>query len=291
MREDYTKKNAGVIYLVGTPIGNLSDITLRALDILKNVDVVAAEDTRRTLKLLNHYGIKKPLLSYHKYNEREQAEKIIERAKSGKAVAVVSDAGVPGVSDPGRILVERAREENIDILPIPGVSAVTALLSVTGFPCVPYFFAGFPPARGKERAEFFKELSQQDAAIVLFEAPSRFRRTLKDILEVLGDREVTVGRELTKIHEEIFVGTISDALKKWTEGVRGEITLVIRGQDKRFARESKKRVFDGTAEKELERLVHEEGFTWRDAISRVSEVFAIPRSEVYRKAMQIKKTR
>jgi len=280
------KKDSGKIFIVGTPIGNLGDITLRALDTLKSVDVVVAEDTRRTLKLLNYYEIKKPLVSYHKHNEKKRSVELIEMLKSGKDIAVVSDAGMPGISDPGRELIKKAWEEGIGIEVVPGVSAVTAALSITGFESTPFIFYGFPPARGKERKRFFKELGGEKLTIVLFESPARFRKTLKDILEHLGNRRIVVARELTKIHEEIFRGTVEEAIARWQGDVKGEITIIVEGKsDAEKAKGSEESAFSDMR-RDLEELI-DSGLSTRDAAKEISRRYCISRSAAYKEALKI----
>jgi 16S rRNA (cytidine1402-2'-O)-methyltransferase len=193
----------GTLFVVATPIGNLEDITLRALRILREVAVVAAEDTRRTGNLLRHYQIETPLLSLHEHNERHRLDQIVERLRRGDSVALVSDAGTPGISDPGAILVQAARKAGIRVDPIPGASAVTALLSAAGLPMERFAFAGFPPVRSKDRKNWFSWVSRlPDTPVVCFEAPHRIARTLRELREILVNRPIIIGRELTKAHEE-----------------------------------------------------------------------------------------
>ncbi len=281
------EKSKGTIFVVGTPIGNLGDITLRALETLKKVDVIVAEDTRRTLKLLNHYEIKKPLVSYHKHNEEKRAVELIKKLEAGENIAVVSDAGMPGISDPGQKLLSMAWEKGIKAVVIPGVSAVTAALSISGFSSTPFAFYGFPPAKGKERVEFFETLAQERSTSVLFESPVRFRRTLKDLAGYLGNRNILVAREITKVHEEIFRGTIEDALLRWEEQPRGEITIVVEAAGSRDTAKSAETT-DEVIREELEKLL-KAGFSTRDATKRISGKYSISRSIVYREALQIMK--
>ncbi len=280
------KKQKGKIYIVGTPIGNLGDITLRALETLRKVDVVVAEDTRRTLKLLTYYQIKKPLISYHKHNERKRSSELIEMLKSGKDIAVVSDAGMPAISDPGGKITEKAWQEGIDVVVIPGVSAVTAALSICGFASTPYSFYGFPPAKGKERKKFFENLAQETKAIVLFESPARFKKTLKDILEYLENRNILVARELTKVHEEIFRGTVEDALHRWQSTPKGEITMIIEAE---HIDKSTDNSCDTTGSKVRDELVKllRNGFSTRDAVKEIASRYSISKSKVYQEALKL----
>ncbi len=216
------------LYVVATPIGNLEDITLRALRVLREVDLIAAEDTRRTLRLLNHYNIKKPLISYHEHNKLARIPEILKILEE-KDVALVSDAGVPGVSDPGRELVAAALEAGFKVVPIPGPSAIPTALSVSGLPADQFLFLGYLPRKRSERRKLLSSVAEEERTLVAFEAPHRLRESLSDILEVLGDREIAVCRELTKLHEEIFRGKVSEALERFREPL-GEFTLVLAGK-------------------------------------------------------------
>ncbi|MDW8107565.1 MAG: 16S rRNA (cytidine(1402)-2'-O)-methyltransferase [Armatimonadota bacterium] len=219
---------AGVLYVVATPIGNLQDITLRALETLKAVDLIAAEDTRHTKKLLQHYGIEKPLVSFHQHSGTGRVEQLIRRLQAGESIALVTDAGTPGISDPGGVLVEAAHRAGIRVVPIPGASAITALLSVAGLPAHRFRFEGFPPRKEGARRQFFEHLRGEDAPIVLYESPHRLLKTLQTAYEVLGDCTVVVGRELTKQFEEVFRGRLSEALAHWQhKPPKGEFTLIL----------------------------------------------------------------
>lgn len=220
----------GKLYIVSTPIGNLDDITLRAIETLKNVDIIACEDTRRTIILLEKFGISKKLVSYYSYNEKQKAEELITILKSGKNVALVSDSGTPAISDPGYILIKRAIEENIKVIPIPGVSAFVCALVVSGLPTSEFTFVGFLPHK-KGRKKKLQKLASEERTIILYESPHRILKTLSEVLETFGDREIAVAKELTKLHEEIFRGKISEVLKKLTsDKVKGEFVIVISGK-------------------------------------------------------------
>lgn len=222
---------SGTLYIVATPIGNLEDITQRALRVLGEVDVVACEDTRRTRVLLNHFGIKTKTISYHEHNERERAEQICKLLVSGKHVALVSDAGTPLINDPGFRVINAAIELDLPVVPIPGPAAFVSALVASGLPSDQFFFAGFPPARANARRVKLEELSAIPATLIFYEAPHRIAATLNDALEVLGNRQAAVARELTKIHEEIVRGSLSHLIERFGNGlpVRGEIVLVISG--------------------------------------------------------------
>lgn len=219
--------------MVATPIGNMEDITLRALRILREVDQIACEDTRQTRKLLDRHGISKPLVSYHEHNEQARAEELVRDLEAGKNIALVSDAGTPLIADPGYRLVARAQEHGITVCPIPGASALISALSASGLPTDSFFFGGFLPAKKSQRTKTLEDIKAYPATLVFYEAPHRILETLGDIAEVLGPRRVMLGRELTKIHEEFLLGEASelrDALAK-RPSMKGEITLMIAKSD------------------------------------------------------------
>ncbi len=237
----------GTLYIVSTPIGNLEDITLRALRILKEVDLVAAEDTRHTGLLLKHFGIQTPLTSYFQGNEFKKKEFILSRLRQGDRVALVSDAGTPGISDPGFRLIQTAIENQIPIVPIPGASAVIAALSVSGLPTDAFLFKGFLPHKSKKKRDLLEELKEVRETLIFYESPHRIRETLKDIFEILGDREMALTRELTKIYEEILRGKVREIETQIGDRqLKGEITLVISGR----LREKKERETRGPQDTE-----------------------------------------
>ena len=218
---------SGILYVVATPIGNLEDVTLRALRVLREVALIAAEDTRRTGRLLQHYSISTPTTSLHEHNEHSKSARLISRLRGGESIALVSDAGTPLVSDPGARLVALAHEAGVRVEPIPGPSAVMAALSAAGFEGPLVHFAGFPPTKGSARADWFARARQLAGILVLYEAPHRIRDTLADLMEAVGDQPAAVGRELTKAHEELVVRPISEHLERLGEP-RGEYTVVVR---------------------------------------------------------------
>jgi 16S rRNA (cytidine1402-2'-O)-methyltransferase len=220
---------SGTLYVVATPIGNLEDITLRALRILREVDRIACEDTRQTRKLLDRHGISKPLVSYHEHNEQARAEELLRDLEAGRNIALVSDAGTPLIADPGYRLVVQARTQGVTVSPIPGASALISALSASGLPTDSFFFGGFLPAKKSQRRKTLEELKSYPATLVFYEAPHRIVEALTDIAEVLGARPVTLGRELTKIHEEFLIGEASYLLQALAErpALKGEITLMI----------------------------------------------------------------
>lgn len=215
------------LFVVATPIGNLEDITLRAITVLKEADAIAAEDTRRTRKLLTRHSINTPLLAIHQHSQPAKLDWLVGRLQHGETIALVSDAGTPNIADPGGRLVEQAREAGIAVVPIPGASAVTAILSVAGIPTDSFMFVGFLPKK-KGRQTLLKELKELAVPIVLFESPNRILKTLTELRQTLGSREVIVGRELTKLHEEILKLSLDDAIKHFTQHPpRGEFVIVV----------------------------------------------------------------
>jgi len=275
----------GTLYVVATPIGNLEDITLRALRTLKEVDLIAAEDTRHTRKLLTHFGISTPLLSYYKEKEQERTAVIINKLQEGQNVALVSDAGTPGISDPGSILVQNAVAENIRIEPIPGPSSLTAALSVAGIHDNTFVFIGFAPSRKKQRQYLLLSLSQEKKHMVFFEAPHRLQSFLQDCFTILGDRKLLWCRELTKMHEELTrdnIGSILSSLED--KKTKGESVLIISGaEDEPEISETKI--------KELLMAYEKSGkLSLKDAVQMITKAHNLSRSVVYRLALKIWKT-
>jgi len=222
------KNSPGTLYIVATPIGHLEDITFRAINVLKQVNLIAAEDTRRTRILLNAYDIKADLTSYHDYNKERRGKKILQCLLNGKSVALVSDAGTPGVSDPGYYVINLAIHHNIPVVPIPGVSALITALSASGLPSHRFCFEGFLPKKSNSRRKFIQSLQDEDRTLIFYESPYRIVATLQDFLEIYGERWVVVARELTKLYEEIMRGTLSDVLKTLSERkIKGEFTVLI----------------------------------------------------------------
>lgn len=261
------------LYLVATPIGNLEDITLRALRIFKEVGLIAAEDTRETRKLLKHYNIKTPLISYYERNKVSRIPRILELLNKID-VALVSEAGMPGLNDPGYELVCAAIKENIQTIVIPGPSAILAALSISGLPASSFLYSGFLPRRKGERKDFLKRLSDEKATLVFFEAPHRLRESLSDVITVLGNRRIAIGREMTKFHEEVFHGTISQA-QDYFQQPRGEFTLVVEGRSV-----EKIRV---TAELLLEvELLKQSGIGLKKAIKDVSSIHDVSSRLLYK---------
>jgi len=280
------QKIAGTLYIVSTPIGNLEDITLRALNILRDVQIIAAEDTRHTQKLLQHYHISTAQTSYHDHNKEEKAEILISRLREGRDIALVSDAGTPGISDPGYYLINRAIEEGIRVMPVPGPSASIAALSVSGLPTDAFVFEGFLPSKKTARQKKLRELSGERRTLILFEAPHRLASTLKDIAEVLGDRKIVLTRELTKMFEEVIRGRVSEVIAE-IEGrrLKGEMTLLLEGAQEEEAAAGEVR----DLHEYLKMLIEEKGLSLKDAVSKASKDLGIPRNRVYKEALSMRK--
>ena len=269
----------GTLYLVGTPIGNLEDMAPRALRVLREVAVIAAEDTRHTLNLLNHFGIKARMLSYHQHNEQERSAELLALLKKGDSVALVTDAGLPGISDPGETLVRAVTEAGLPVVPVPGPSACLLALAASGLPAGGFRFVGFLPRAGKERRAVLAELAMERATIILYEAPHRLCRTLGDLREAFGgDRVLAVARELTKVHEEFWRGNLEGALARYAEGpVKGEFTLVVAGVEK--PAEEAVSLADGLAR--IEEMVRG-GIQTKEAIRQVAQTTGLARNSLYR---------
>jgi 16S rRNA (cytidine1402-2'-O)-methyltransferase len=276
---------AGVLYIVATPIGNLEDITLRALRVLKEVDLIAAEDTRHTQALLHHYGIKTPLTSYHEHNERSKAQDLVERLARGKNIALVSDAGTPVISDPGYRLVVEALQNSIQVIPIPGPSALAAALSVAGLPTDRVAFEGFLPAKKQERKIRLAALQRETRTLVFYEAPHRLKESLDDILCIFGDREIVVARELTKLHEEFLRGAVSDVIERLAErAVKGEVTILVHGST------GETEISDEQLRAEIGRLI-DGGSGVKEISEALGARYGLAKREVYRLALEVKNSK
>ena len=274
---------AGTLYIVSTPIGNLEDITSRALRILRKVDLIACEDTRHTRKLLTHFGIETRTLSYHQHNETERAAELCERLVNGQSIALVSDAGTPVVSDPGYRVVRAAVESQIEVVPIPGATAFVAALSASGLPSDQFLFAGFLPARANARRARLEELRSLNTTLVFYEAPHRIAATIEDAAAILGNRQAVIARELTKLHEEFHRGSLNELAARFSppQGVRGEIVLMIAGpgdvSNGQAAGVSRSSAF-------TERMAQllSEGLDEKTALKRAARELGIKRDEAYR---------
>jgi 16S rRNA (cytidine1402-2'-O)-methyltransferase len=276
----------GKLIVVATPLGNLEDLSPRALQALREVDCIACEDTRRTARLLARHGLKTPTFSCHRFNEHARLKPILERLTAGQSVGLVSDSGTPGIADPGALLIQEALTLGLEVLPIPGPSAVTTLLSVCGFSADRYVFDGFLPHRGGERRRRLRELRGELRPLVLFETPHRIRDSLADMVEVLGSRQVVLGRELTKLHESIRRGTPAELLQDLDDPVRGEITMVVKGSDGR----------DGTdtVDSESRRILAtwhefltESGGDRRQSLKLAARRLGMKRPELYRRLTEL----
>jgi 16S rRNA (cytidine1402-2'-O)-methyltransferase len=268
----------GILYVVATPIGNLEDVTLRALRVLREVSLIAAEDTRRTARLLQHYSIHTPTTSLHEHNERTRTRSLVERLKKGESVALVSDAGTPLLSDPGALLVRAAHEAGIKVEPVPGPSAVSTIVSASGVGAEGFVFAGFPPNRSNDRKRWLAPFVTEARPIILFEAPHRIRQLLADLKEIIGDRRVTIGRELTKAHEELVTRPISGHLSAF-EAPRGEFTVVVHPADD--ASEITALPCASDLLVEFGELTNNEGLNRREALHRLASRYQLPRRQLY----------
>ncbi|OKH20830.1 16S rRNA (cytidine(1402)-2'-O)-methyltransferase [Hydrococcus rivularis NIES-593] len=269
----------GTLYLVGTPIGNLEDITFRAIGILQTVDLIAAEDTRHTGKLLQHFQIATPQISYHEHNKRSRQEELLARLQKGETIALVTDAGMPAISDPGYELVKACIDAGISVIPIPGVTAAVTALAASGLPTDRFVFEGFLPIKEKERRDRLNFLKHETRTLILYEAPHRLLETLRDLASVLGEnRQIVLARELTKVHEEFWRGTIRDAIALYTTNrePKGEFTLVVAGtqtQENLILSEEELKT-------ELRHLI-EQGMTRSQASRQLAQLTNIPRRQIY----------
>jgi 16S rRNA (cytidine1402-2'-O)-methyltransferase len=275
--------DGGILYIVATPIGNLEDITLRALRVLKEVDLIAAEDTRRTRQLLAHYDIHTPLVSYHSHNLRSREAFLLRELRQGKRIALVTDAGTPGISDPGEHLVQRAIEESIALVPIPGPSAFVAALSVSGLPTHRFLFSGFLPSQPSGRRKFLESLRDRPETLLFYESPRRIRKLLEEAQSILGQRRVVVAREITKVFEEVYRGTIREVLERLGEGeMKGEVTVVIEGSSQ------KEKALEGSPREALLHYHRELGLSMKEAIDRLASETGLSKRELYRESLKMK---
>ena len=270
---------SGILYLVATPIGNLEDITFRAINILKEVDLIAAEDTRHTLKLLNHYEISKPLISYHRHNEEIKVDGLIEKLKEGKNIAVVSDAGTPAICDPGEVIVKEALKENIKVVPIPGACAFVNALVASGLDTKEFIFYGFLSINKKLRKEKLEQIKKEDKTIILYEAPHKLKNTLEDLEKILEDRKIVIARELTKIHEEFIKGTVKEILEKYTEP-KGEHIILIEANPIKQEDEEKLKINNMTIEEHY-KYYEEQGFSKNEIIKKIAKDKGVTKNEIY----------
>lgn len=285
-RGEIRNAESGILYVVSTPIGNLEDITLRALRILKEVDLIAAESVTHSRKLCQNHDIKTRLISYNQHNQRRKGPELIRRLKSGLDVALVTNAGTPGVSDPGALLINQAVVEGVQVSPIPGPSAVISALSISGLRTERFLFLGFLSHRSSKRRKELKDLTSEKRTMVFFEAPHRLQAMLMDLKDIFGDRQIVLVREMTKVFEEIKRGSARDVLKQLEpESIKGEFTLVVAGRE----RSVKVRSMDRETQKRIEKLLKEDNMSIKDVATRISEERGLSYRGVYKECLSIKR--
>lgn len=275
-------ENQGKLYLCATPIGNLEDITMRVLRVLKEADIIAAEDTRNSIRLLNHFDIHTPMTSYHEYNKIEKAYSLIEKMLNGKNVALITDAGTPAISDPGEELVRLCYENGIEVTSLPGACACVTALTLSGLSTRRFCFEAFLPTDKKEKQEILEELKNETRTIIIYEAPHRLLRTLTDLFDTLGERRLTICRELTKKHETTFASTFTEALEYYQkETPKGECVLVIEGRSRKQIKEEARAAWgDISIEEHMQRYL-EEGMDRKEAMKRVAKDRGVSKREIY----------
>ena len=273
-------KEKGILYIVATPIGNLEDITIRAINILKEVDCIAAEDTRHTLKLLNHLEISKPLISYHRHNEETKSDILLEKLKNGENIALVSDAGTPGICDPGEEIICKCIEEKIKIVPIPGACAIVNALICPGLDTKKFLFLGFLSINKKIRKEELEKIENSQETIIIYEAPHKLKETLKDLSNILENRKITIARELTKIHEEFVRGTAKELLETFQE-VKGEMVLIIEKNQAKV--KTNEEILANLTLEEHYNYYEEKGFEKKEIIKKIAKDRNLPKNEIYQK--------
>lgn len=278
----------GKLYLCATPIGNLEDITFRVLRTLKEADLIAAEDTRNSIKLLNHFDIHTPMTSYHEYNKIEKAEVLIRKMQEGSNIALITDAGTPGISDPGEDLVRMCYEAGIEVTSLPGASAVITALTLSGMPTRRFAFEAFLPSDKKERQAVLQELVDETRTIILYEAPHRLIKTLKELLEVLGNRRMTLCRELTKKHETAFVSTIEEILNYYaTQEPKGECVLVIEGKNRQELIEEAQAEYEKMSVEEHMKLYLDQGMEKKEAMKAVAKDRGVSKRDIYQALLDV----
>ncbi len=272
----------GTLFLCATPIGNLSDMTPRVVETLREVDIIAAEDTRNSIKLLNYFEIKTTMTSYHEYNKIEKADQIISWMQAGKNIALITDAGTPAISDPGEVLVKKCMEAGIPVTSLPGCCACITALTLSGLPTRRFCFEGFLPADKKEKKFIFKELQKETRTIILYEAPHHLKRTLAELYELLGERRITLCRELTKRFETVFPTTLSEALNFYKENEpKGEYVLVIEGLDRNQIEQDKQREWEKLSVDEHMKFYEDQGIDRKEAMKKVAADRGVSKREIY----------
>jgi len=282
-------KDNGTLYIVGTPIGNLKDITLRAIETLETVDIILAEDTRQTLKLLNHFNIKKQMISYHRHNESVKVSQVVDLLNEGKNVALVSDAGMPIISDPGQLLVKHLVENKYKIEIIPGVTAITTAIVKSAIDSTRFAFEGFLSVNKKQRRERLESIVNETRTIVFYEAPHKLIYTLKDLLIYLGDRNICVARELTKIYEEFIYNKISDVIKRVEEKpLKGEIVIIVEGKSEKELKDENDKIYADKSSVDLVKEYMESGIEKKEAIKKAAKIKGVNKNEVYKECISLK---
>ena len=274
----------GKLYLVATPIGNLEDITLRAIKILKEVDIIAAEDTRHTLKLLNHLEISKPLISYHRHNEEVKSKDLIEKLLSGKSIGVVTDAGTPGISDPGEEIVKEAIKNGIQVIPVPGACAAINALIASGLSTKEFIFFGFLPLNKKLRTQKFEDIARQKKTIIIYEAPHRIEATLNEIKEKFGNIQIVLAKEITKIHENFIRGTIEEVLEQ-IKDVRGEFILMFEMNGITETEEEENNIKKLNIDEQY-KYFEEKGLSKKEIIKKIAKLQGVAKDEIYKKFLK-----
>lgn len=277
----------GTLYLCATPIGNLSDMTPRVIDTLQEVDVIAAEDTRNSIKLLNHFQIKTPMTSYHEYNKVEKADQLIRQLQEGKSIALITDAGTPAISDPGEVLVAKCQEAGIPVTSLPGCCALITALTLSGLPTRRFCFEGFLPSDKKEKKFILEELKDETRTIILYEAPHHLKRTLGELYEVLGERRITLCRELTKRFETVFPTTLENALTYYEENEpKGEYVLVLSGKDPKQILQDMQQEWSEISLEEHMKIYEDQGIDHKEAMKKVAKDRGISKREVYQALLE-----
>ena len=272
----------GKLYLVATPIGNLEDITYRAVKVLNEVDVIAAEDTRHSLKLLNHLNISKPLISYHRHNEDNKTEVLINKLLKGESIALITDAGTPAISDPGEEVVKQAIENNIEVIPIPGACALINALIASGMNTKEFVFYGFLPLNKKLRKNKLEEIKKENKTIILYEAPHKINQTLKDLLDEIGNLNIVIARELTKIHEEFIRGKIGEIIENYTD-LKGEIIIIIEGNNNQNSNEELKDILNNMSLEEHYQYYKKQNLNKKEIIKKIAKDKNVNKNEIYMK--------
>ena len=281
------KNMAGKLYLCATPIGNLEDMTFRAIRILQEVDLIAAEDTRNSIKLLNHFEIHTPMTSYHEYNKYDKGRELVQKLLAGTNIALITDAGTPGISDPGEELVKMAYEAGIEVTSLPGACACVTALTLSGLSTRRFAFEAFLPYDKKDRARVLEEMKRETRTMVMYEAPHKLKKTLAELMETLGDRHITLAREITKKHETIEPMMLSQAIARYEEeDPRGEFVLVIEGLDVKKLEEEKKNSFEAMSVDEHVQMYVDQGMPKKDAIKQAAVDRGVPKRDVYNAVMK-----